>query len=104
VQPPSESRGEPPPAEGSEPESIPGGASAGLLEEARLAVSAGDYQQAEGLLRRAQRIDSRNAAVYLALSQLYEVQGEAEQASRMAERGLLYCRAATCEQLHAQLQ
>jgi tetratricopeptide (TPR) repeat protein len=75
------------------------GATSGLLEEARTARELGEYDRAAGLLQRAQRIDSRNALIYLELARLYLEQGEAEEARAVAERGLSYCTGATCNQL-----
>ena len=63
----------------------------------------GDYQRAQGLLQRAQRIDSQDAQVYLELSLLYSAQGQSAQAKTMAERGLLYCASSTCTALRKQL-
>ena len=74
-------------------------ASAGLLERARQSRLVGNYEQASGLLQRAQRIDPRNGLVYLELSRLYQDQGDNEGARSAAERGLLYCDEATCRHL-----
>jgi Tfp pilus assembly protein PilF len=79
-------------------------ASAGLIADAGQAQGSGDWQRAEALLQRAQRIDSRNARVYLALSRLYRAQGETSQSRSMAERGLLYCEGATCRDLRSELE
>lgn len=74
-------------------------ASAGLLSRAQLAQQAGDYGHAQALLQRAQRIDARNAEVYLALARLHLARGDEAGAMAMAERGMLYCEGGTCKQL-----
>jgi hypothetical protein len=110
-QPPAESSGTPdssepvtgsvvPPAPSS-PTSLLPGASENLLVGAAQARGEGDFERAEGLLQRAQRIDARNPAVYLELSRLYLAQGNDDQARSMAERGLLYCSRDSCEALRA---
>ena len=87
-----------PPPE-STPAIPPASASSGLVTEARAARGKGDYLRAGDLLQRALRIDSRNANIYLELARLQADQGEAEAAVTFAERGLLYCRPAVCEEL-----
>ena len=87
-----------PPPE-STPAIPPASASSGLVTEARAARGNGDYLRAGDLLQRALRIDSRNANIYLELARLQADQGEAEAAVTFAERGLLYCRPAVCEEL-----
>ena len=79
-------------------------ATAGLLEQARTAQAEGDENQAEALSQRAQRIDSQNARVYLALSEFYAETGRHSAARSMAERGLLYCQEPVCGRLQAQLR
>jgi hypothetical protein len=74
-------------------------ASAGLLSRAEQAQQAGDYDGAQALLQRAQRIDARNAEVYLALARLHLVRGDEAGATAMAERGMLYCQGGSCERL-----
>ena len=74
-------------------------ASSGLVSEARAARGKGQYLRAGDLLQRALRIDSRNANIYLELARLQADQGEVEAAVNFAERGLLYCRPAVCEEL-----
>lgn len=63
-----------------------------LLARAETATRAGDYDQALGLLERAQRIDPDSAEVYLHLARTYAAQGRQDRARATAERGLLYCR------------
>lgn len=63
-----------------------------LLARAETATRAGDYDQALGLLERAQRIDPDSAEVYLHLARTYASQGRQDRARATAERGLLYCR------------
>ena len=76
-------------------------ASAGLLQRASTARRDGDYASAEPLLQRAQRIDPRNAEIYLEYARLQAAMGEAGEARTMAERGLLYCSGATCKSLRS---
>ena len=70
-----------------------------LIEDARAAREAGDYADAAVLLQRAQRIDSRDARIYLEYAKLYMVQGEPSEARAMAERGLAYCNGSVCKAL-----
>lgn len=79
-------------------------ATASLLQKARSASSRGEQDQAQALLERAQRIDSRNAAIYLELARLHRDRGDAAEARTMAERGMLYCDQRTCRQLKKYLQ
>ncbi len=74
-------------------------ARSGLLEQAAEARQSGDWHRAEGLLLRAQRIDARNAQVYLELARLYDDRGDERAAANMAERGMLYCSGKTCTEL-----
>jgi Tfp pilus assembly protein PilF len=74
-------------------------ASAGMLSRAQKARQSGDLDTAQALLQRAQRIDARNAEVYLELARLHVAQGDESGASAMAERGMLYCEGASCTQL-----
>ena len=85
------------------PETEPGlrTASAGLLGQARAARMSGDLDRADALLLRAQRLDPGNALVYLELAKLYLQRGQESSARAMAERGLLYCDATSCEELRA---
>lgn len=89
------------PAAVAPPQTEPGlrTASAGLLEQARSARLSGDLDQADALLLRAQRLDPGNALVYLELSKLYIQRGQHASARAVAERGLLYCDATSCEEL-----
>ncbi|MEP5766152.1 MAG: tetratricopeptide repeat protein [Halieaceae bacterium] len=75
-------------------------ASASLLTAARSRRLDGDLEGADALLQRAQRIDPRNAEVYLELAELHYSRGDVAEARTMAERGLLYCRAGSCARLH----
>ncbi|MCZ6829934.1 MAG: hypothetical protein O7F73_10175 [Gammaproteobacteria bacterium] len=81
----------------------PNNASMGLIEQARRARLAGDYERADGLLQRAQRVEPRNARVYLELSRLYREKGDLEAARHVAERGLLYCAGNSCQLLREEL-
>ncbi len=74
-------------------------ASAGMLGRAQQARQSGDLDTAQALLQRAQRIDARNAEVYLELARLHVAQGDEAGARAMAERGMLYCQGAGCAQL-----
>lgn len=99
---------EPGPVAAPVPQSTPGQADTvhpgkSLLLEAQQAREAGDYPRAEAVLGRAQRVDPRNAGIYLELARLYDQQGQHSAALAMAERGLLYCDRATCSQLRAML-
>lgn len=89
------------PAAVAPPETEPGlrTASAGLLDQARSARRSGDLDRADALLLRAQRLDPGNALVYLELAQLYIQRGQHDSARAIAERGLLYCDATSCEEL-----
>lgn len=89
------------PAAVAPPQTEPGlrTASAGLLDQARSARLNGDLDQADALLLRAQRLDPGNALVYLELSKLYMQRGQHASARAVAERGLLYCDATSCEEL-----
>jgi Tfp pilus assembly protein PilF len=91
------------PATMRQPETDPGlrTASTGLLEQARAARMRGDLERADALLLRAQRLDPGNALVYLELARLYMQRGQEVSARAMAERGLLYCDATSCEELRA---
>jgi tetratricopeptide (TPR) repeat protein len=71
------------------------GAAQGLMNKAELATSGGDYEQAIALLERAQRIDSDNGEIYLALAETYNAKGDLAMASAAAERGMLYCSGTT---------
>ena len=103
--PPAESRGAPPPVADPAETAVPAGsASAGLIADADQAQASGDFERAEALLQRAQRIDSRNARVYLALSRFYRERGQASQSQSMAERGLLYCEGSACRDLRGELE
>jgi len=81
----------------------PTSASNSLIAQGRRARLDGDFERADGLLQRAQRVEPRNAAVYLELSRLYRDRGDPEAAAHVAERGLLYCYGATCEELREEL-
>ena len=81
----------------------PNNASSSLIAQGRRARLNGDYERADGLLQRAQRVEPRNAGVYLELSRLYRDRGDPEAARHVAERGLLYCYGATCEELREEL-
>lgn len=85
------------------PEADPGlrTASTGLLDQARTARLNGNLDRADALLLRAQRLDPGNALVYLELAKLYLQRGQEASARSMAERGLLYCDASSCEELRA---
>ena len=74
-------------------------ASAGMLSRAQKARQSGDLDTAQALLQRAQRIDARNAQVYLELARLHVAQGDESGARTMAERGMLYCEGVSCKQL-----
>ena len=89
------------PATVAPPETEPGlrTASAGLLDQARSARLNGDLDRADALLLRAQRLDPGNALVYLELAQLYIQRGQHASARAVAERGLLYCDATSCDEL-----
>jgi Tfp pilus assembly protein PilF len=91
-----------PPTSGRD-ETRPTRASSSLVEQGRQARLAGDYERADGLLQRAQRVEPRNAGVYLELSRLYRDRGDPEAARHVAERGLLYCQGSTCEKLRKEL-
>ena len=94
--PPAPAPAEPP----AQPETEPSiSASAGLLGAASRARHSGDYARAEGLLLRAQRIDPRNAAVYLELARLHRDRGETTDSATVATRGLLYCVSSVCDEL-----
>ena len=93
----------PAPPVSSRDERVPTNASLGLIEQGRQARLAGDYGRADGLLQRAQRVEPRNAAVYLELSRLYRDRGDPDAARTVAERGLLYCQESVCEQLRHEL-
>ena len=70
-----------------------------LLVEARQARESGDFNRADALLQRAQRIDPTNAGVYLGLAELYVLRGQDAAARSVAERGLLYCQGQECDRL-----
>jgi len=74
-------------------------ASAGMLSRAQAARQSGDLDTAQALLQRAQRIDARNAQVYLELARLHVAQGDESGARAMAERGMLYCQDTSCTAL-----
>ena len=84
------------------PEAAPS-ATAGLVQRAEDARRMGDFSKAESLLQRAQRIDPRNAEIYLEYAALHQAQGEPVEARTMAERGLLYCMGNTCKALRSYL-
>ncbi len=84
-------------------DSYPNNASLGLIDQGRRARLAGDYERADGLLQRAQRVEPRNAVVYMELSRLYRDKGDQEAARHVAERGLLYCDGNTCRELRDEL-
>ena len=92
-----------PPPESRE-DRVPNNASLSLIDQGRQARLAGDYERADGLLQRAQRVQPRNARVYLELSMLYRDRGDAQAARHVAERGLLFCEDAVCAQLRAELR
>ncbi len=81
----------PAPREPAREPATPTGAHSGLIARASEASSSGDYDQALAYLERAQRIDPDNAEIYLALAQTHAAAGNGDQASAVAERGLLYC-------------
>lgn len=85
----------PPPAEDASAHD----AVAGLIEQARVARLEQRFDNAGRLLGRAQRIDPRNARVYLEFAELALARGDGARARTMAERGLLYCARDTCAQL-----
>ncbi len=91
------------PAEVAQPQADPGlrTASTGLLDQARAARLNGNLDRADALLLRAQRLDPGNALVYLELAHLYLQRGQERSARAVAERGLLYCDATSCEELRA---
>jgi len=95
-----------PPATAPMPEApvttAPGAAYAELLARAESARSRGEYQQALALLERAQRIEPGSARIYLDLAVTHKARGDLQQAKATAERGMLYCSAATeCQALRA---
>ena len=95
---------EPPTLPAPEPSvtTAPGAAYAELLERAESARGRGEYQQALALLERAQRIEPGSARIYLDLALTHVARGDPQQAKATAERGMLYCSAATeCEALRA---
>jgi Tfp pilus assembly protein PilF len=91
------------PAAVAPPERDPGlqTASAGLIDQARAARLSGELARADALLQRAQRLDPGNGLVYLELAKLYLQRGQDASARAVAERGLLYCDATSCEELRA---
>jgi tetratricopeptide (TPR) repeat protein len=93
----------PQPPAASREDRVPNNASLGLIDQGRQARLDGDYERADGLLQRAQRVQPRNARVYLELSKLYRDRGDASAARHVAERGLLFCEEAVCSQLRDQL-
>jgi tetratricopeptide (TPR) repeat protein len=66
-----------------------------LLAKADQAAQQGDFERAQALLERAQRIDPDSAEVYLAMAKMQRTKGDTAQARAAAERGLLYCSSAT---------
>ena len=74
-------------------------ASSELVVRARTARQAGDFDRAEALLQRAQRLEAGNPEVYLELAELYSEQGHTSSAQAAAERGLLYCERGGCHRL-----
>ena len=74
-------------------------ASSELVVRARAARQAGDFNRAEALLQRAQRLEAGNPEVYLELAELYSEQGQSTSAQAAAERGLLYCEGGGCHRL-----
>ena len=99
-----ESSGQPGREQGALPR-ISGGASSAshpLLVQSAQARERGDYEQSLALLERAQRIEPRNARVYLELAATHEARGDEQQAQVVAERGLLYCiERSVCEALRS---
>ena len=81
----------PPPSQPTTPSQPVIGAAQSLMNKADSAASDGDYEQAIALLERAQRIDSDNGEIYLALAETYNAKGDLAMASAAAERGMLYC-------------
>ena len=63
-----------------------------LLEQAQQERAAGHYDNAIALLERGLRITPNDAAMYLALADIYADSGDLQQAQAMAQRGMLYCR------------
>lgn len=76
----------------------------GLLIRATAYREDGRPRDAEGLLKRAQRIAPRDAQVYLEYARLYDSLGEGGLAASMAERGLLYCEGRSCDELRKLLR
>ena len=80
-----------PPSQPTTPSQPAVGAAQSLMNKADVATSSGDYEQAIALLERAQRIDSDNGEIYLALAETYKAKGDLAMATAAAERGMLYC-------------
>lgn len=73
-----------------------------LVDKAGQASARGDYEQALGLLERAQRIDPDSAEIYLQMAKTHKARGDSAQARATAERGMLYCSGnSQCEALRA---
>jgi Tfp pilus assembly protein PilF len=100
---PAEEAPERTPAAVAPPKTDPGlrTASASLLDQAHVARMNGELDKADALLLRAQRLDPGNALVYLELAHLYLQRGQERSARAVAERGLLYCDATSCDELKA---
>jgi len=96
-----------PPATTPQPSSKPSGPSSNkawqpLVDKAGQARARGDYEQALGLLERAQRIDPDSGEIYLQLAKTHQAKGDTAQARATAERGMLYCSGnSQCEALRA---
>jgi thioredoxin-like negative regulator of GroEL len=72
------------------------------VQQAQQATARGDYEQALGLLERAQRIDPESGEIYLQMARTHRAKGDAAQARATAERGMLFCSgSAQCEALRA---
>lgn len=93
-----------PPATTPQPPAKPGTQSSSkawqpLVDKARVATARGDYEQALGLLERAQRIDPDSAELYLELAKTHSARDDKAQARATAERGMLYCSGTLCDSL-----
>lgn len=74
-------------------------ASSELVVRARSARQEGNFDRAEALLQRAQRLEASNPEIYLELAELYAERGQSGSAQAAAERGLLYCESGGCHRL-----